>query len=58
MKNEKSIILCIIILCIIGILFSFAGMQLTLKIHDINKRVNEIYFTEDYLDFVKAEGRK
>ena len=57
MKNEKSIIICIIILAIIGIMISFAGMQLTTKIHELNKRVNEIYFTQDYLDFVKAEGR-
>lgn len=57
MKDLKFITISVIILCIVGIMYSFAGMQLSREINKLKTKVNEIYFTQDYLEFVKAEGR-
>ena len=58
MKNEKEIIIFLIIMCGAGIMSSIGNLFQSKHIEQLEKRVNEIYFTEDYLDFVKAEGRK
>lgn len=57
MKDLKFITIAVIILCVVGIMYSFAGMRLSKEINKLKTKVNEIYFTQDYLEFVKAEGR-